>query len=157
MDVDLVNLVKGKGKKGKGKDGRGKRAKARGRLRKAKVKVRNGGASTATGKDTSRPTVLRRSSTTRRRVTSKSSSSIDNVMPVTMAPTAREHESSDELWIFAFAVGGSLGSGIGVPSELVELMVDSGADVRTTCIHARARLKRFELSSGRLRKCSPSV
>ena len=54
-----------------------------------------GGVSTATGRDTSSPTVHRRSSTTRR----------------TMVAAAQEHESNDELWIFAIAVGGSPGSG----------------------------------------------
>ena len=49
----------------------------------------------------------------------------------TMVATARENESSDELWIFALAVGGSLGSGNGVPGEIAELMVDSGAAVMT--------------------------
>ena len=42
-------------------------------------------------------------------------------MPVTMVATARENESSDELWIFAIEVGGSLGSGNGAPSGIFEL------------------------------------
>ena len=57
-EVDQVNLVKGTGKKFKGKAMA--KATARARLRLT-FRV----ASTATGKDTSSPTVLRRSSTTR--------------------------------------------------------------------------------------------
>ena len=52
-------------------------------------------------------------------------------MPVTMVTTARENDSSDELWVSAIAVGGSFGSGNGTPSEIVELMVDGGAAVAT--------------------------
>ena len=64
---------------------------------------------------------------------SKSLSSTDNAMLVTLVATAHKHESSDELRIFAIAVGGSVGSGNGAPVEIVELMVDSGAAV-TTCL-----------------------
>ena len=108
MDVDQVNLVKGKWKKGKSNDGEGKKnekAKGQGDERRC--------ASTATGRDTSSPTVHRGSSTTRKKSDSKSLSSTDNVMLVTLAATAQENESNDELWIFALAVGGSLGTGTG--------------------------------------------
>ena len=54
-------------------------------------------------------------------------------MPVTMVATARQNESSGELWIFAIEVARSFGSGNGAPGEIVELMVGSGAVV-TKCL-----------------------
>ena len=50
---------------------------------------------------------------------------------MTTAATAQEHKPSGELWILAIAVGGSLGSGNGALGDIVELMVDSGAAVKS--------------------------
>ena len=103
-------MVKGKGKKGKGK----------GKIEKSKGQGEERRCFYSDGKGHITPNCLQKVIDDKKKSDPKSSSSIDNVMPVTMAPTAREHESSDELWIFAIAVGGSLGCGIGVPNELVE-------------------------------------
>ena len=114
-DDDQVNLVECKGKMGRERgrqrqEGQRLRRRTRGPI----VRVTSVGASTATGWVTSSPTVPRRKAIDdKKKSDSRSSSSSDNVMLGTIVATARENESSDELWIFALAVSGSLGSGNG--------------------------------------------
>ena len=118
MDIDHLYLVNGTGKKGRGK-GKNEKAKGQGDERRyfhcdGKGHIKSNCPQEVIDDKKS---------------DFNSSSSTDTVMSVTVVATAREKESSDELWIFAIAVGGSLGSG--APGEIVELMVDRGADVTT--------------------------
>ena len=125
VGVDQVNVVKGKGKIGEGKDSKGKKGNGKvtgqGGERRCFHCEEKGHI-----KSNCRQKVI-----DDKKSDSKGSSSTGNVMLVTGVATARENDSSVELWISAIAVGGSLGSGNGAPGEIAELMVDSGAALAT--------------------------
>ena len=117
MDVNLVNLVQGKGN---------------GKKEKGKVQGDERRCFCCDGKGQIKSNRPQKAIDDNKKSDSKRSPSTDNVVLVTLVATARENESSYELWIFAIAVGGKLGSGNGAPGEIAELMVDSGAAL-TTC------------------------
>ena len=127
-----MNLVKGKDREGNNGKGKGKTEQGKGQDDERKCFYCDGKGHIKSN--------FRQKVTDDKKSESKSSSSTDKVTSATIVATAQEHEPSDELWIFAVAVGGSRGSGNEAPGDIVELVVDIGTALPTSppCIEADA-------------------